>query len=70
MAFQIHLKDFYHYLLMKFDNLVGVVHPSVGKLRDMHQSILMNPNIHKCPEISDICHNTRKHHSLLEVFYR
>ena len=33
---------------------------SLTHLGDMHQSILMNPDIHKCPEINDIADSSLK----------
>ena len=35
----------------------------------MHQSILMNPDIHKCPEINDITDSSLQDHALFEIFH-
>ena len=35
----------------------------------MHQSILMNTDIHKCPEINDITDSSLKDHTFFEVFH-
>ncbi len=41
---------------------------AVGHLRDMHEAILLDANIHKRAEVDDIAHRALQHHPLFQVF--
>ena len=54
---------------MKPYNLCGIAYEAVGKLRDMHQSVLMNAYVNECPEVGDVGDDARQHHPFAEVVH-
>ena len=55
-------------MLVEMYHLVGVGHPTVGQLRDVHQSVLMNSHIDKGAKGGNVGDDARQHHPLLQVF--
>ena len=54
LLLHIHSKYSYIYHIPDRNCLKRMFNISLTHLGDMHQSILMNTDIHKCPEINDI----------------
>ena len=51
---QINLKHLNIYDISNTDSLEGMLNKPVGNLGNMHQAILMNPNVHKHTKINDV----------------
>ena len=52
---------------MELHHLVGVFDKLVGQLRDVDESILMDPDIDEGPKVGDVGHDARQFHSLAQV---
>ena len=63
----IHLDDADTDVLMEFHHISGMGDATVCHLRDMHQTILMDADINKGPEVGDVRHDAWQFHSLDEV---
>ena len=63
----VHLDDADTDVLMEFHYISGMGDATVGHLRDMHQTILMDADINKGPEVGDVRHDAWQFHSLDEV---
>src|SRR5690606_12223802 len=49
------------------DDVAGVLYESVRKLGDVHQAVLMDPDVDECTEGDDVRHRPLERHSLLQV---
>ena len=54
-------------MLMQSDYLCGVADVSVGQLRHVHQSILMDANVHEGTKVGDVRHDARQFHTFVQV---
>ena len=50
-------------------HLRGMLHIMICNFRNMHQSILMDTNIHKRSKINDIPNRSGEHHAGLQILY-
>ena len=69
LLLHIHSKYSYIHHIPDRNCLKRMFNISLTHLGDMHQSILMNTDIHKCPEINDITDSSLKDHTFFEVFH-
>ena len=51
----VHLQNPHRDHISHGKQLGGVLHP-LGQLADVDQPILMDPDVHKCPEVDDVAH--------------
>lgn len=54
-------------MLMKLHHFSRVGNKTIGQLRHMHQSVLMNTHINKSTELGDIGNNTWQKHARNQV---
>lgn len=67
VALAVNLHDLYLDMLVELHHLCGVSDIAVGKLGDMHKTILMHADIYKGAEVGNVRHDTWQHHALDEV---
>ena len=49
-AVQVHRQHGNRDSLIYFDDISGIPHESISQLADVHQAVLMDPNVHEGPE--------------------
>ena len=54
-------------MLAEFDNIAGRGDELVGKLGDVHKTVLMNTDVHECSECGDIGNKTGQNHANAQV---
>ena len=54
VAPSVYFQNLHLNMLMEMDHFVGIANETVGKLRHMHQSILVNAYVHKCSEVRNV----------------
>jgi hypothetical protein len=60
-------QDFYLDNLPNVDHFTGVTNIAMRQLRYVYETVLMNPNIDKGPEICDIAHDPFQDHVFLQI---
>lgn len=59
VTFFIDLRDRYHYLLLNFNQFVGVFHIAVSQLAKVYQPVLVYADVYEGAEVGDIGDDTR-----------
>ena len=67
MAAHVHFYDLHFHMLMKLHHVSGMIHATVGELRDVHEAVLMDADVYESSEVCDVCDDARKNHSWGEV---
>lgn len=55
-------------MLMKPDDISRCSHTTVGKLGNMHKTVLVHPYVYECSKVGDIGHDAWQFHSFYKVF--
>ena len=54
-------------MLVQFHHFCRVADISVGKLRDVNESVLVDTDVYKCAKVGYVCHDAVKFHSCNQV---
>ena len=63
MAAEVYFKDLHLDVLVELHHVGGMVHPTVGKLGDVHEAVLMDTDVYESSEVRDVRDDAGKNHS-------